>query len=97
MRGGDIYPTDGRLFPFMYPPAAAAMLAVASVAGRTGSSGSCWRCSRPPGRQHPASVCLATGKALRQNPLLYLVPTLWVVPFIHDTYLLGQPNLLLLA
>ncbi len=43
------------------------------------------------------AVRLATGKALRQHPLLYLVPTLWVVPFVHDMYLLGQPNLLLLC
>ena len=31
--GGDIYPKERRLFPFMYPPAAAAMLAVASAVG----------------------------------------------------------------
>ena len=28
---------------------------------------------------------------------LYLVPSLGVIAYIHDTYLLGQPNLLLLA
>jgi hypothetical protein len=26
-----------------------------------------------------------------------MVPTLWVIPFVHDMYLLGQPNLLLLC
>ena len=36
LHGGDIYPTDHRPFPFMYPPAAAALMAAASVLGRHG-------------------------------------------------------------
>lgn len=97
LRGGDVYPTDHRPFPFMYPPAAAALLAVASVLGRTGFvflllalNSAAWVGSIL------LSVRLATGSALRQRPLLYALPTLWVLPFVHDMYLLGQPNLLLL-
>ena len=38
-QGLDVYPRPetGRLFPFMYPPSAAAMLAWVSMLGRTGS------------------------------------------------------------
>jgi hypothetical protein len=37
--GLDVYPSpeSGRLFPFMYPPSAAAMLAWVSMLGRSGS------------------------------------------------------------
>ena len=44
-QGLDIYPRPetGRLFPFMYPPSAAAMLAWVSMLGAVGSLlGSCW-------------------------------------------------------
>ena len=54
--------------------------------------------TRRPGSR--ASVLASTwrrGGACRRNPLLYVVPSLMVIPFINDTYLLGQPNLLLLA
>ncbi len=95
---GVIYPSDDRPFPFMYPPTSAVLMAVISYLGK--------------GLFVPAllliqsgawigsimlSVRLATGKALRQDPLLYLVPTLCVIPCVHDMYLLGQPNLLLLC
>ncbi len=43
------------------------------------------------------SVYLATGKVGWQRPILYLMPSLGVVAYIHDAYLLGQPNLGLLA
>src|SRR5262249_32293091 len=43
------------------------------------------------------SVYLATGKWGWQRPIIYLVPSLGVVVYIHDAYLLGQPNLGLLA
>jgi hypothetical protein len=96
--GGEIYPKERRLFPFMYPPAAAAMLGVASAVGDhpfvvllTATNSAAWLASIL------LSVSLATGKVARQHPLLYLVPTLWVIPYVHDMYLLGQPNLLLLA
>lgn len=96
-RGGAVYPTDNRPFPFMYPPAAAALLAVVSVLGKSGSlvfllavQSAAWIGSVL------LAVKLTTGSALRQKPILYVVPTLWVIPFVHDMYLLGQPNLLLL-
>jgi hypothetical protein len=96
--GGDIYPKVRRLFPFMYPPAAASMLAVACSVGNhpfvvllTATNSAAWLASIL------LSVYLVTGKVARQHPLLYLVPTLWVIPYIHDMYLLGQPNLFLLV
>jgi hypothetical protein len=98
LQGGDIYPKDHHLFPFMYPPSCAAMLAVASAGGETAMvvgltlvNSAAWAAAVL------LAVYLATGRATGQHPLLYLVPTLCVVPFIHDMYLLGQPNLLLLA
>ena len=97
LHGIQIYPTDHRPFPFMYPPTAAALMAVASVVGSLGFVGillvlqsAAWLGSIL------LSVRLATGKTLRQSPILYMVPTLCVIPFVHDMYLLGQPNLLLL-
>jgi len=97
-RGMEIYPKDGRIFPFMYPPSAAAMLAIASKLGETrflllliAINSAAWAACVL------LSVYLATGKALRQRPLLYLVPSIGVGAFIHDTYLLGQPVLVLLA
>ena len=98
-RGAAIYPTEKyRLFPFMYPPSCAVMLATANRLGRTGFmlaliliNSIAWIASvrlsiAATGLRKPAAIALAT-----------LVPVLCVVPFIHDTYLLGQPNLLLLA
>ncbi len=43
------------------------------------------------------SVHWATGKCLNQHPLLYLVPVGVTLPYVWDTYYLGQPNLVLLA
>jgi hypothetical protein len=98
LRGGAIYPKDYRLFPFMYPPSCAAMLAVASVPGETPFvvgllvvNSAAWLASIL------LAVYLATGRVGGGHPLLYLAPTLAVVPFVSDMYLLGQPNLLLLA
>ena len=98
-RGIDIYPRDGRVFPFMYPPSAAAMLAVASWAGPRGFvaflvvlNTISWVASIV------LSVRLATGRwGWSRSLLLYLVPSLGVVVYVHDVYLLGQPNLGLLA
>ncbi|HWE36950.1 MAG TPA: glycosyltransferase 87 family protein [Isosphaeraceae bacterium] len=96
--GGELYPKDTRLFPFMYPPSCAALLAVGSLAGEPAMvlgliaiNSAAWVAAAL------LSVALATGGAWRRHPLLYVVPTLGVIAYIHDTYLLGQPNLLLLA
>ena len=95
---GWLYPTDNRPFPFMYPPPCAVLLAAASVLGELPfvvvlllvNSAAWITCII-------LSVYLVTGRALGQHPLLYLIPTLVVIPFVHDMYLLGQPALLLLA
>jgi hypothetical protein len=43
------------------------------------------------------SVYYATGKSLNQHPLLYIIPAGATLPYVWDTYYLGQPNLILLA
>ena len=43
------------------------------------------------------SAWLAAGPGGRRHPLVVIVPTLSVIVLIHNIYLLGQPNLLLLA
>jgi len=99
--GLEIYPDpdSGRLFPFMYPPSAAAMLGYLSLTGPYATTiiltlihSAAWLGAIV------FSVRLATGgKAAGRNPLLYLVPSLCVVALIHNTYMLGQPNLTLLT
>ncbi len=97
--GGEIYPTEpGKLFPFMYPPSCASMLAIGSLVGEKAfviglvliNSAAWLACIL-------LSVYLVTGRPLPKSPLIYIVPTAAVLPFIHDTYLLGQPSVLLLA
>jgi hypothetical protein len=97
-QGVEVYPKDGRVFPFMYPPSAAAMLAIASQVGPrafvallVGLNTVSWVASIV------LSVYLATGKKGWQRPILYLLPSLGMAVYIHDVYLLGQPNLGLLA
>lgn len=97
--GQSIYPTDpNRLFPFMYPPPAAVMLAPIAELPRplfvasllilqTASWAFCIY----------ASVRLSTGRFQGVHPAIYLVPSLMVIPFVSDMYLLGQPAVLLLA
>ncbi len=99
-QGVEIYPRPEtrRLFPFMYPPSAAAMLAFVSYLGPLGSlllldlvnSASWFLCIS-------LSVWLAVGSGGRRHPLTVIVPSLAVVVLIYNIYLLGQPNLLLLA
>jgi hypothetical protein len=97
-QGVEIYPRDGRVFPFMYPPSCAALLAALSSVGEKPFvtllvlvNSAAWLGSVL------LSVYLATGKLAGQRPLLYVVPSLGVAAYIHDAYLLGQPNLTLLA
>ena len=99
-QGLDVYPRpeSGRLFPFMYPPSAAAMLGFVSVLGPIGTlialvlvnSVSWLACIA-------LSVWLAAGPGMKRHPLVVIVPTLSVIVLVHNIYLLGQPNLLLLA
>ena len=95
---GHLYPHEPFPFPFMYPPSCAALLALISFGGETAFvvvltllQSAAWFAAVL------LSVYLATGRFRGQDPLLYLVPSLCVIPFIHDMYLLGQPNLGLLA
>jgi len=99
-QGLDIYPRPetGRLFPFMYPPSAAAMLAPLSLLGPTGTllvlvlaTSASWLASIA------LSIRLAASPGARRHPLLAIVPSLSVIVLIYNIYLLGQPNLLLLA
>ena len=99
-QGFDIYPRpeSRRLFPFMYPPSAAAMLAWVSMLGRTGSllalvivNSAAWLASIA------LSVYLAVKPGTRRHPLVVIVPSLSIIVLVHNIYLLGQPNLLLLA
>ncbi len=99
LRGGDIYQkgADG-YFQFMYPPTAAVLLAPVSALGQNPLivvldviNVVAWMGSVLMG------VYLITGRAVRQHPLLYLVPTVCTAPYVWDIYLLGQVNLLLLA
>ena len=99
-QGLDIYPRpeSHRLFPFMYPPSAAAMLAWLSMLGRTGSllalvvvNSGAWLASIM------LSVYLAVKPGARRHPLVVILPSLSIIVLVHNIYLLGQPNLLLLA
>lgn len=99
LHNGDIYTkrSDG-MFQFIYPTTAAVLLAPPSSLGLLPFiiifiliNTAAWIASIL------LSVYLAAGKALRQPLLLYLIPSLCCIPFMWDIYLLGQPNLFLLA
>jgi hypothetical protein len=99
LHGGDIYDKHGgRTFQFMYPPTAAVLLAPLSAFGKVpliaflvvASSGAWIACVL-------LAVYLVTGKPGGQHPLLYVAPTLVSAFYCWDIYILGQPNLLLLA
>ncbi len=99
--GLEVYPDpdSNRLFPFMYPPSAAALLGYVSYVGPYATGvllvlvhSVAWLGAVI------LSVRLATGGGARgRNPLLYLLPSLVIIALIHNTYLLGQPNLTLLT
>jgi hypothetical protein len=101
-QGLDVYPRPetGRLFPFMYPPSAAAMLGLLSLTGPTGmmialvavNSASWIACI-----WLSAWLTAGSGGRRHRHPLVVIVPTLSVIVLIHNIYLLGQPNLMLLA
>ncbi len=102
-QGMNIYPdpATGRLFPFMYPPSAAAILGFLSLLGKHATTlvlvlahSAAWIGTIA------LSVWLSTcgkGKGMRQHPLLAAAPSLCIIALIHNTYLLGQPNLTLLT
>ena len=96
----DVYPRpeSGRLFPFMYPPSAAAMLAWVSMLGPIGSltalllvNSVAWAVSIA------LSLWLAVSPGVRRHPLVFILPSLSIIVLVYNIYLLGQPNLVLLA
>jgi hypothetical protein len=99
LKGGDIYtPRGDGTFQFMYPPTAAVLFAIPSFLGELPLIivlvllySVAWVASSL------LSVFLATGTAARAQPILYLLPGLCSLPYVTENYLLGQPNLLLLA
>ena len=99
LAGGDIYtPRGDGTFQFMYPPAAAVLFAIPSYFGELPLIivlvllySVAWVASSL------LSVFLATGTAVRTEPIFYLLPGVCSLPYVTENYLLGQPNLLLLA
>jgi hypothetical protein len=96
--GRDLYPKTNQPYQFMYPPSCATMLAPLSplprgafVAALLLVNSAAWTVCIL------GSVYLATGRIKGQHPGLYFWPSMAVIPFVHDTYLLGQPAILLLA
>jgi hypothetical protein len=99
LKGGDIYaPRGDGTFQFMYPPTAAVLFAIPSYFGELPLIivlvmlySVAWVASSL------LSVFLATGTAARAQPILYLLPGACSLPYVTENFLLGQPNLLLLA
>ena len=99
LEGGDIYaPRGDGTFQFMYPPTAAVLFAIPSQFGELPLIivlvllySVAWVASSI------LSVFLATGSAARAQPILYLLPGVCSLPYVTENFLLGQPNLLLLA
>jgi Glycosyltransferase family 87 len=98
IEGGEIYPKGDEEFSFMYPPTAAVLFAIPSYLGELPLIivlvllySIAWIVSLT------LSVFLATGTFGRDRPLLYLLPGVCCLPYVIENFLLGQPNLLLLA
>jgi Glycosyltransferase family 87 len=99
LEGGDIYaPGDDGTFQFMYPPTAAVLFALPSYLGELPLIvvlvvlySVAWIVSLL------FSFFLASGGAWRDHPVLYLIAAVCCLPYVAENYLLGQPNLLLLA
>jgi hypothetical protein len=100
LEGSDIYTErrGGKEFDFMYPPPAAMFFAVLSYFGELSLIiilvllySVAWIASVL------LSIYVATGTTTPRNSLLYLVPGVCCLPYVVESYLLGQPNLLLLS
>ena len=97
LRNGEIYPHSG-VFPFMYPPACALLLAGAAAAGKPAMililgllNTVAWIfCIK-------FSVALATDESRRFGAAIAFVSNAIVLVFIWSSYHLGQPSLILLA
>ena len=99
IEGGDIYaPRGDGTFQFMYPPTAAVLFAIPSYLGELPLVvvlvvlySAAWIVSLL------LTLFLATGTFGRDPPLVYLLPAVCCLPYVVENFLLGQPNLLLLA
>ena len=98
LHGSPIYPEGPTKFPFMYPPAAAALLAPVSLLGTTGLvvvlagiTALAWFASIR------LSVHLAVSGSRSRNLLVNALPTLFVIVFVWANFHIGQPSLVLLA
>jgi hypothetical protein len=98
--GLPLYPRDARTpFPFMYPPTIAVLvfapLSLLGLAGLTAAmviaNSIAWIVASC------ASVYLASGRLRGNSVLTWFVPVAATAPYVWDTYLLGQTNLILLA
>jgi hypothetical protein len=100
--GGNLYTvreqTGRRVFEFMYPPVAAVFLAPLTVCGKLPfllsldviNSLSWLLCLL-------LAVRLAEPIGKRASMAAYILPAVCTVAYVYDAYLLGQPNLMLLA
>jgi hypothetical protein len=102
LEGNDLYTareqSGQRVFEFMYPPAAAIFLAPLTALGKLPflvsldlvNSLSWIVCLY-------LAVRLAESMGARASIALYVFPAVCTVAYVYDAYLLGQPNLMLLA
>ncbi len=100
--GGNLYSvreqTGRRVFEFMYPPVAAVFLAPLTVCGKLAfllsldviNSLSWLLCLL-------FAVRLAEPIGKRASIAAYILPAVGTIAYVYDAYLLGQPNLMLLA
>jgi hypothetical protein len=98
LQGGDLYPSNpDALFPFLYPPLPAILLAIPSWFGKIPlyivlsvlNAVAWW---------YTAQFSHAmTGSGRKPGPWLEALPGFVTVTFVFDMFDLGQPNLVLLA
>lgn len=99
LHGGDLYSNSSAThFEFSYPPPAALFLAPLTLAGEVPFlvalvvlNSAAWVVCVA------LSVFLVAGHAWQRHSLLSMVPVAASAAYVYDTYLLGQPNLVLLA
>ncbi|HEX2225652.1 MAG TPA: glycosyltransferase family 87 protein [Candidatus Binatia bacterium] len=99
IEGGDIYaPRGDGTFQFMYPPTAAVLFAFPSYLGELPLImilvvlySAAWIVSLL------LTLFLVTRTFGRDPPLVYFLPALCCLPYVVENFILGQPNLLLLA
>src|SRR5438477_1875115 len=95
LNGGEIFP-HGEIFPFMYPPTCALMLAVPAFFGKAAlilvlssvNTVAWFMCIW-------FTSGLVSEKRIQNSPIV--IANLIAIPFVWSSYHLGQPSLLLLA